>query len=195
MSTEITRRQALRRTAGLLGGVISAPVWTSFLSGCAAPGDDWSPVVLSPDQVDAVRRIADVIIPETDTPGAAAAGVHRFIDSMVGEGFLEEDRQHFMQGLADLDARCQDRYGAPFVDLSLEEQRAEVAEMDDRVFGPDAPEVDLDDPPFFRIMKELVIVGYYTSEIGASQELKINLVPGRYDGDVPFDEIGRAWAG
>ena len=194
MSRDMTRREALRRTAGLLGGVVSTPVWSGLLSGCSAPGGDWSPSVLTPDQVDTVRRMADLIIPETDTPGAVAAGVHRFVDTLLADGFAAADREAFLAGLDDLDARCQNAYEATFVDLEPPLQKAVVAEMDDETFGAGAAEWHPDRPPFFRVMKELTLVGYYTSEIGASQELKINVVPGRYDGVVPFDEIGRAWS-
>jgi hypothetical protein len=191
----MTRRQALRRTAGLLGGVISMPVWSGVLSGCTAgSGDDWSPVILSPEQNEMVALVAERIIPTTDTPGAKAANVNRFIDKMVGESFLPEDRDRFMEGLTAFNQRCQDMYDAAFVDTTEEQQVALIAEVDDETFGDDAPPPDRENPSFYRMMKELVIVGYYTSEIGASQELKINIVPGYYDGDVPYQDIGRAWA-
>ena len=197
MSTSegMTRRQALRRTAGLLGGVISMPVWSGVLSGCTADGGaDWSPVILSPGQNEMVTLLAERIIPATDTPGAQAANVNRFIDKMVGESFLPEDRDRFMEGLTAFDKRCQDVHDTSFVDATEEQQVALIAEVDDETFGDDAPAPDPENPSFFRMMKELVVVGYYTSEIGASQELKINIVPGYYDGDVPYEEIGRTWA-
>lgn len=191
----IDRRQALRRVGALLGGLISAPTVAGVLSGCERPsGTDWTPQTLTPAQNRMVATIADIIIPPTDTPGARAANVNRFIDTMVGEGYLPDDRNRFLQGLNDLDARSKEAYGAPFVDCSEEQQRTLIGKLDEETFGADAPEVDPEAPPFFQMMKELVIVGYYTSEIGATTELKTNLVPGRYDGDVPYDEVGRAWA-
>lgn len=191
----ITRRQALRRVGALLGGLVSAPTVAGVLSGCErATGPDWSPEVFTASQNRMVDIIAEIIIPATDTPGASAAQVNRFIDAMVGESYSPDDRDRFLQGLEDLDARCKDAYGAPFVDLDDAQQRALVGELDDETFGADADETDAESPPFFRMLKELVIVGYYTSEIGATQELKTNLVPGHYDGDVPYDEVGRAWA-
>jgi hypothetical protein len=48
--------------------------------------------------------------------------------------------------------------------------------------------------PFFHTMKELTLLGYYTSQIGATQELKYAPVPGRFDGCVPFATVGRAWS-
>lgn len=194
-SEEITRRQALRRVGALLGGIVSAPTVAGLLSGCQrAAGPDWSPQALTASQNQMVDTIAEIIIPTTDTPGASAANVNRFIDAMVGESYPEEDRTRFLAGLNEADARCEEDYGAPFVELDAEQQRALVAELDDETFGPDAPEPDRDAPSFFRMMKELVIVGYYTSEVGATEELRTNIVPGYYDGDVPYEEIGRSWA-
>ena len=191
----IDRRQALRRVSALVGGVISAPTVAGVLSSCERmTGPNWSPQTLSAAENQMVDTISEIIIPATDTPGASAANVNRFIDAMIGESYPSDDRNRFLKGLADLDARCKDNYGAPFLECTEEEHRALVGELDDETFGPDAPEVNRDAPPFFRMLKELVIIGYYTSEIGATKELKTKRVPGYYDGDVPYDKIGRAWA-
>lgn len=197
MSTSrgIDRRQALRRVGALLGGMVSAPTIAGVLGGCERQlGSDWTPQTLTSAQNGMVDAIAEIIIPTTDTPGASAANVNRFIDAMVGESYPTKARDRFLQGLDDIDARCQEEYGAPFLDCRDEQQRALVGELDDEAFGADAPDVDPKKPPFFRMMKELVIVGYYTSEVGATEELKTNRVPGYYDGDVPYEEVGRAWA-
>lgn len=191
---KISRRAALRRTAALLGGVVSAPVWSGVLSGCSpSDADNWTPVLLSAEQVETVAALADTIIPPTDTPGARAANAHRFIDAMVGEGFLADDRNRFLGGLSDFMQRVQDTHQVPFPDLEPPRQMEEVAAMDAATFGPEAPLPDLEAPSFYQMLKELVLAGYYTSEIGATQELKYNVVPGYYDGNVPFEEIGRAW--
>lgn len=191
----IDRREALRRVGVLLGGLVSAPTAAGVLSGCRrTSGPDWSPQTLTTEQNEMVDTIAEIIIPATDTPGARAANVNRFIDAMLTGSYPAETRDRFLAGLQETNARCRDTYGSPFVDCTPEQQRAIVGELDDEMFGPDAPDFDRENPPFFRMMKELTLVGYYTSEIGATQELKTNVVPGRYEGDVPYEEIGRAWA-
>lgn len=197
MSTEsnaLSRRAALRRTAALLGGLVSAPVWSGVLSGCtASDAPNWTPIVFSPEQVETVAALADGIIPATDTPGARDANVHRFIDAMVGDGFLDEDRNRFLAGLSDLMQRIQDTHQAAFPDLEPPTQMDELTALDNATFGPDAPPPDPEAPSFYRMLKELVLTGYYTSEIGATQELHMNIIPGSYDGDVPLTDIGRAW--
>lgn len=191
----IDRRQALRRVGALLGGIVSAPTVAGVLSGCQREtGPDWSPQVLSDEQSEMVASIGEIIIPPTDTPGARAANVHRFIDALLDGSFLPEDRDRFLTGLQDVNARCEEAYDAPFLDCTDEEQHELVAELDLEAFDSEPTDIDRETPSFFRMMKELVIVGYYTSEVGATEELRTNLVPGYYDGDVPYEEIGRAWA-
>lgn len=195
-SDDITRRQALRRVGALLGGAVSVPTVAGVLSGCERmTGPDWTPTALSAEQNEMVDILSEIIIPATDTPGASAANANRFIDAMIGESYAPDVRDRFLSGLEEANARCEETYDAPFVDCTSEEQRSFVAELDKETFGEDAGDFDPEDPPFFRMLKELVIVGYYTSEVGATEELQTNVVPGYYDGAVPYEEVGRAWSG
>jgi len=192
----IDRREALRRVGVLLGGLVSAPTAAGVLSGCERTSSpDWTPETLTTEQNEMVDTIAEIIIPATDTPGARAANVNRFVDTMVGDSYASSDRTRFLNGLASVNTRCEDRYGAVFLDCDAAQQRAFVAEMDDNTFGPDADSPGSESPSFYRMLKELVVIGYYTSEIGATQELRMSIAPGTYDGNVPYDEIGRAWSG
>src|SRR5258706_203268 len=165
----IDRREALRRAALVLAGV---------LAGCEArrtPAAAWRPRVLDSDQAELLATIAEHILPETDTPGARAVGVHRFIDALVAESYGAEERQQFLAGLAGLDGRA-------FRARTADEQLALLGDLDRTA------------DPFFRSLKELTLVGYYTSEVGATRELQYVPLPGRYDGCVPLAQIGRTWA-
>ena len=178
----IDRREALRRAALILGGVISAPVIAGVLAGCGRRRSG----ALSSEQLDLVATIAEHILPETDTPGARAVGVHEFIDAMLAEAYAGDDRARFLAGLADVDARARAACGRPFLECTRAQQRALLDELDREAFTQPAA--------FFRTFKELTLVGYYTSEIGATRELHHQPVPGRYDGCVPLATIGRTWA-
>ena len=191
----IDRREALRRAALLLGGALSASTVAGVLAGCEArrtPDGAWAPRALSSDQLDLVATIAEHILPETDTPGARAVGVHRFIDAMLADSFPDEERRHFLAGLSDVDARAQRSCGRAFLRCATLEQRAVLDQLDHEAFAAAGDHAAT--PPFFRTMKELTLVGYYTSEIGATRELRHAPVPGRFEGCVPLDQIGRAWA-
>jgi len=190
----IDRREALRRAAMLLGGVLSAPVVAGVLAGCETrrvPDRAWRPRALSPDQAELVATIAEHILPETDTPGARAVGVHRFIDTMLADAYPARERQRFLAELEDMDARARRACGRAFLECGGEQQRALLDDLDRDAFGLPAGGSDL---PFFRTMKELTLVGYYTSEVGATRELRHAPVPGRYDGCIPLAQIGRTWA-
>ncbi|SHK91995.1 gluconate 2-dehydrogenase subunit 3 family protein [Rhodothermus profundi] len=219
------RREALRQLALLTGGALSLSTVAGVLGGCragSAPGT-YRLQTLSTAQHELVATIAERILPETDTPGARAAGVPEFIDRMLTDWMYAAEREHFLRELARVDALAQERFGQPFVQASEEQQVQLLRELEEEarhaepqrvvidrstgqiVDGPDTSAEDMargrpprtltvELRPFFRIMKELTIVGYYTSEVGATQELQLNLVPGRYDACVPYEQIGRAWA-
>lgn len=208
----MNRREALRRAGWLVGGAAATPMLINWLSGCQ-PAPDWTPVSLTAEQHERIAVLTELIIPETDTPGARAVQVDRFVDILVTEVFPPRVRQAFLDGLDDIEARAQSEFGSAFVDLTTEQQatilqaladeddstREQPYEEDERLVyysmmnfptGPDEP------APFFTLIKEATVIGYYTSEIGATQELRYVAVPGRYDGDVPFpgDTIDRSWA-
>jgi hypothetical protein len=190
----IARREALRRVAMLLGGAVSASAIAGVLAGCDSRGigdGPWTPLTMTNEQGELVATIAEHIIPETDTPGARAAGVHVFIDRMLAEHYPAEEKQRVLGGLASIDARTREECDSNFLDCSAEKQRGVLAIIDEEAFAatPGQHEVH-----WFRTFKELTLLGYYTSEIGATQELKHVAVPGRYDGCVSLTEIGRTWA-
>jgi hypothetical protein len=192
----IDRREALRRAAFLLGGAISAPTLAAVLAGCeAAPTGEagWTPLAMTGEQGTMVATIADHIIPETDTPGARGAGVHRFIDTMLSAYCTPDERAAFLAGLADVDARARETHGKRFLKLSHDQQRDVLARLDAEAYRR-AAQTALKRQPFFRTMKELTLVGYYTSQPGATRELRHEPVPGRFEGCVPLSKIGRAWA-
>lgn len=188
------RRDALRRISYALGGVASASLASALLGGCQAPAPDelatYEFATLDAGQQDLLAALVDEIIPATDTPGAAEAGVPQFIDKLMTDWYAPEDRDAFLTGLATVDPRAE---GGSFVGLAEEARAALVAEMDAEAYEPrpdDAPP----GPPFFRQLKELTLSGYYTSEVGATEELQWVAAPGRYDPNAPLSEVGRTWA-
>ena len=193
----IDRREALRRAAFLLGGALAAPAAASLLAACDAAHaarDGWAPRALTQAQLEQVAVIAERIIPTTDTPGARAAGVHRFIDVMLAEYYDRAERTRFVAGLAAVASRARGAHSRSFVRCSAAQQTALLAHLDRETFGADRAADASDLHAFFRRMKELTLLGYYTSQPGATQELRYERVPGRYDGCVPLARVGRAWS-
>lgn len=145
-------------------------------------------------QNDTVTTIAEIIIPQTNTPGAKAARVNEFVDLIVTEWYDEEEKSIFLGGLADVDARTRDLYGKDFVQCGEKQQVAVLQALDDEVAAARA-ESDvrrrrnrLPEKNFFFMMKQLTLVGYYTSQIGFEQELHGEIIPPRHAGCVPLEE-------
>jgi hypothetical protein len=196
----IHRREALRRAACLLGGAISAPTIEGVLAGCHAfqrPKQAVKPATtkvtrnLSRAQRETVLAMAEHILPETDTPGARTARVDLFIDAMLTGYYGSQRRDRFVAGLEGVDARARRVFGGRFLKLAPAQQLELVTALNREAFQPDAGRGATDS--FFRTFKELVIVGYYTSEVGATGELRLN-PSGPWRADIPYAEVGRSWA-
>jgi hypothetical protein len=132
---------------------------------------------------------ADAIVPVTDTPGAVAAGVPHFIDALARHWMLPEELAQFRAGLADLEQRALQAYKRGFA-ACTPAQAAEILQAlrasspyEGRTFELAAR---IEDPkaPFYLRLRDLVVYGYFTSEIGSTKELRYVAVPGRFDGDV-----------
>lgn len=155
----LTRREALGRIAAAAGG-------GPLLGHPLAPRHDqaWQPLVFDPHQAATVTALAETIIPTTDTPGAAAALVHEFIDFELSEA-TGTDRTAFLDGLARLDRTSRERYGADFASVEASAQIALLAEMS-------AGDEGTADRTFFENAKQRTVNGYYTSRIGLHEELQ-----------------------
>ena len=175
------RREALKRTALLMGGIVSAPAITGILKGCTAkPGVDWKPAFLSSDQAWVVTDVAEIIIPRTDTPGAKDVGVTSFIDQMLNEVYSQEEQQWFVDGLKAFNEGANAEYGEVFADLDEEDQNAYVRKTHEEAVNAENNTNPPPRRPFILMMKELTMLGFFTSEPGATQVLQYVPVPGAY---------------
>jgi len=137
--------------------------------------------VLDPHQSETVATIAEMIIPTTDTPGARAALVHRFVDLLLAEWAPEDDRKQFLEGLADVDARARAASAADFLSATEAQRAAILTALDAE--AQERRKTQRDGPPhFFDRMKFVTVFGYCTSEVGATAELHYEVIPGSYSG-------------
>ena len=125
-----------------------------------------------------VTRIADLVIPETDTPGAASVGVTEFIDMLLTEWYLPADRERLLQALAAIDARSRAMMGGAFTELAPPDQTAMLEALDVR--GAEGSAED-----GFATIKDLTVYGYFTSEAVVKDVLRYPIIPGRHDGCIP----------
>jgi hypothetical protein len=200
----MNRRELLQRVAMLMGGAISAPAVLGILNGCSPkPGASWQPLFLSKEEGAVVEAVADLIIPRTDTPGAREVGVPAFIDVILKDVYPSEDQARFVSGLKDFDSEAQRAHGKAFIELQPGQQLSFLQQQHDAAVaaekGQDAAKdvpVSQRKRPFVLMMKELTLLGFFTSQVGATQVLQYEAVPGEFKPCVPVAEAGngKTWA-
>ena len=191
------RREALKRTAWIMGGAVSAPAILGILKGCKAkPTLDWKPSFLSEEQGLLVSQLSDIIIPKTDTPGAKEVGVPGFIDQMLKEVYSKEDQDKFLAALKEFSDEAAKTAGGSFVELDPAKQVEFVTAQHDAAVKAQLETKPAPPRPFILMMKELTMLGYFTSKPGATEVLQYEAVPGAYKGCLPLNEAGngKTWA-
>jgi hypothetical protein len=213
MTTRISRREAVQRVIALMGGLalvideerlLAAAIEDAVLSRTLSQGVG----SFAAADIALLDEIADTILPTTSTPGAKAAKTGPFMALMVTDVYSDRDQQVFRDGMRALEDACRAMHGTGFMQatpaqrLSLLQvlDREQKTAMEERInpartrypasqAAPDAP------AHYFRMMKELALLGYFTSEIGYTQAMRYRETPGRYDPDVPHAPGDKSWAG
>lgn len=190
------RRELLHRASMLMGGAISASAAAGILAGCtAAPeqvvADTGGGQFLNAQEMATVSAMADQILPKTSTPGALDVGVPAFIDRMLAGYYNGKERDIIRAGLATASADAAKLRGKSFAALTSDEQVTLMKTYDSEAYAATAV---TDTPHFFRLVKELTLLGYCTSKVGATTMMRYEQIPGPFKGDVPVSAIGKAWA-
>lgn len=199
----MNRREAIHKATFALGFAISAPALTGILNGCkSAPELNYQPVFFNKEQAALVSQLSEILLPKTDTPGAKEVGVPAFIDKMLYEVYSKEEKENFLSGLSAFDADAKASFGDSFNLCTPEQQRELVKKHHDAAYAVGVngasgnwwDAANKSERPFILVVKELTLLGFFTSEAGATQVLQYNQVPGPYKGCVPLTEVGKAWA-
>jgi glucoside 3-dehydrogenase (cytochrome c) hitch-hiker subunit len=196
----LSRREALQRVAWLMGGTLSASAISGIVKGYSAMTPvGREPSILSPPQMAIVAAVAEIMIPRTDTPGAIDLGVPGFIDIMLKDVYAQPDRERYLAGLAEFDAAARAERGSEFRALEATQQIALVrkfhaaAVLEEKRFT--RPEQH-HQRPFILMTKELTLLGFFTSQAGATRVLQYVAIPGSYHGCLPVERAGngKTWA-
>jgi hypothetical protein len=212
MSHGLSRREAIQRVTALLGGAAIAGgdhlLAFSFDDAALTRTLAQGVGAFSAADIALLDEIAETILPETSTPGAKAAKTGAFMALMVTDAYTERAREVFRTGMRQLDAACTAANGVPFMSASPAQRltlaqaldREQKTAMDARLAAPTnrapLPEAPASDEPahYFRMMKELTLLGYFTSEIGCTKALRYIEAPGKYDPCAPHRPGDRSWA-
>jgi hypothetical protein len=168
------------------------------------PGFKWIRWNLQPDfdylaqSRNILASLADTIIPGTDSPGARECGVHDFIIKMIKECTDIMTQNKFLEGLHDLEAFAQSTYGKSFPACSGDEREQMLRNVEDK----DRPWPGLAGKvqkkylgsPFFVTLKRYSVIGYCTSEGGATRALRYSHVPIKYIACESYIPGEKAWA-
>lgn len=173
----VDRRALLRGAILLVGGSLAGVPDHAFAQGAAG--------FFPPAERAILDAACATMIPKTDTPGAIEAGVPAFIDSMMARWASDDTRDGFRSVLAEIDAAARESGGKGFASLAPAEQTKVLTAYDAAAIGGGGD---------YRRFKELVLTGYYLSEIGATQELRYELAPGVWEPKIAMAPDTRAWA-
>lgn len=207
----ISRRAAIRHVVTLLGG--AALVGGSGVEAFAFTTDALDQAMaqgvgtFTTADVALLDEIAETILPETSTPGAKAAKTGAFMALMVTDVYTDRDQAAFRDGMSKLEEACRAATQTTFLQatptqrLALLEvlDREQKTAMEERVtirtrFPPAAAPPPDEPAHYFRMMKELALLGFFTSETGYTKVMRYVESPGRFEPDVPLAPGEKSWA-
>ena len=209
------RRELLKMVAALTGGVVIGA--NSFLTGCNTEDKTGTSLTFSENDIAFLDEVADTILPTTKTPGAKAAKVGQFMTVMVNDCYEEKNQKIFHEGMGKLDDASKKKFSNTFMKITPQERHDLLVQVDQETKDYQKKKAEFDkiqnekeiseksagntefkkeDYPqhYFIMMKQLTLLGYFTSEIGATQALRYVAVPGKYEGCIPYKKGDRAWA-
>ena len=192
----MNRRQIIARVSALLGGAMLIAS-DDLLAAMDKPSANIGSFTAA--DIAFLDEVADTIIPETKTPGAKAAQVGAFMAVMVSDCYRAPQQAMFRDGMQQIEAAMQAKAALSFMAASPAQRLAVLTEFDKAQKMAGAPRSSgkkalLPQDHFFRMMKELTFLGYFTSEIGCTQALRYVETPGHYTGCVPYVPGEPSWA-
>jgi hypothetical protein len=181
----MNRREAVKTTTALLGGVVLTS--NGFLVACARDATKASGEVLTVDDQSLIEEIADTLLPTTpSSPGAKAAGAGAAINLLLTDCYEPEAQERVLNGLKQFRRTCGEKCGSGFASLPQKEREQLLREID-------VEAQKAGDKHYFALVRELAVRAYFSSEIGKTKAMRYVLVPGKWVGCVPLAPGQPAW--
>jgi hypothetical protein len=183
------RREATALLTAIAGGsLVTLPTWAS---GCREAPEQETYTFFTQEEMPLLLQVAETILPATpDSPGAKAAGIGSFMDRYVNDCLEESTQEIIRNGLQLLDQTAREQEGQPFLELPPEKQHELLVGLDLEAENGNTGA----SAHYFTLIKGLTLLGYFTSEAGATQALRYLPVPGKYEGQIPYRDGDKAWA-
>jgi hypothetical protein len=186
------RREALNRVGLLLGGTIIGAEF--FLSGCKPASSIDTQDLFNKDTTTFLNEVGETILPETSTPGAKAANVGGFMALMVKDCYAADDQKVFKKGLKELDDASIKKFNKVFIEADTKQRTDLLTQLDKEQAEYNKKKKKEEPNHYFTMIKQLTLLGYFTSEVGCTKAMRYLPVPGKYDGNYPYKKGDKAWA-
>ena len=211
----MNRRDLLKQIALLTGGAVIGG--ELFLSGCKTGAK--ADAGFTAANISLLDEVAETIIPATSTPGAKAAQVGEFMKVMVTDCYTQRQQDAFVSGIGELDEACKKMHSKGFVECTPEQRKAllvslekEAKEFNEKRNEADKPlreehnkknealawkdQKEFEGAPshYYTMMKQLTLLGFFTSKTGMTETLRHVPIPGKYDGNLAYNKGDKAWA-
>jgi Gluconate 2-dehydrogenase subunit 3 len=180
------RKEAVQYISILLGGTLVGA--NSFLAGCKTKGNS----VFTQEDIAYLNELADTVLPPTDTPGAKEANVGEFISRMITDCYDEKEQEIFMDGMAAINEISTNRFGNSFMKINPTQRHELLVQLDKEQKKYMTDKKEKEPVHYFRMLKELTLLGYFTSKPGCTQAKRYMPVPGKYIGCVPYKKGDKA---
>ena len=167
------RRKAIQSLGLITTHVLFPGVLAGFLSGCARKSNpDYTPEFFNLDEIEQIRKMVDIILPQTKTAAASAVNTHLFIDQVCNQVMTPDQQQLMRDGIA---AVAEGFIQAP-------DQTAFLTEVDQKAYAGEEGDV------WFVTFKKLTLIGFFTSQEGTTKASNYVKIPDEYKGDIPADK-------
>lgn len=197
----MNRRDAIKNSALLVGGILAGPSLLSILQSCSKVNRlSWQPLFLTDDQALFISAFVDTLLPATETPGALNVNADIFIDRFFEKVYDRDAKQQASNDIDQLNAGAVIKYGDTFVNLNSDERKRYLIDREKEsgkfrksVWG--TPVGDQNEPPgFYKSLKSLTLWAYFSSEKVGEEILLYDPVPGVYRGCIPLSDVGKSWS-
>ena len=185
--TLMNRRDALKSVVLLMGGTVIGS--TALLTGCA-PDSQLKELSFSAEDLAFLDEIGETIIPTTDTPGAKATKIGEFMQMMVKECYDADQQTTFISGLTTIRTDFKAEKSVEFMEATPADRLAFLNALHQKYVASGEEKK----PEIIHMLRDLTVLGYYSSEIGATQALRFVETPGRFDPCIDYKKGDKAWA-